>query len=318
MSILNSIGNTPLVEIKNIWKSDKVRIFAKIEGMNPGGSIKDRVAYNMIKQAISRGDLKIGMEVIEATSGNTGIGLAMVCAALKYPCTLVMPKAVSKERRKLIKVFGARQILLDGTTDNSILYVERTMNAHKYFDTPTFYNPNQFDNPDNWKTHWLYTGPEICKQLRYYINIPYVPNPDIFIASCGTTGTIVGCKTWFDYQSNKYRFFGDMRNKTKTVAVFPPRNSKIQGLKNLRFSKKPKIYNKKLINERVIAHDEESFRMTQKLAREEGIFCGMSSGAAMCEAIRQAKKAEGIYNQYTNIVVILPDNGYRYISEGVF
>lgn len=314
MSILNSIGNTPLVEIKNIWNYSNIRIFAKVEGMNPGGSIKDRVALNMIQQAIKRGDLKPGMEVLEATSGNTGIGLAMVCAALRYPCTLVMPLSVSEERRKLIKAFGATVINVEGNTDSAIRTVEEfilaTSNVKQHRNK--FYNPNQFDNPDNWKTHWLYTGPEITRQLQLYTKTLYVPNPDIFIASCGTTGTLIGCKTWFDYQSKKY--FGDLRKKTKTVAVFPPRNSKIQGLKNLRFSKTPKIYNRKLIDKRVIANDEESFKMTQRLAREEGIFCGLSSGAAMCEAIRQAQKAESA----TNIVVILPDNGYRYISEGVF
>lgn len=302
MSILNSIGNTPLVEIKNIWESNKVRIFAKVEGMNPGGSIKDRVALNMIKQAIARQELKPGMEVLEATSGNTGIGLALVCAALKLKCVLVMPDNVSKERYQLCRTFGANVVFVDGGTDSAITFTENFKNRKD------IYIPNQFDNPDNWKTHWLHTGPEMCRQLHQYVRSVTTPNPDVFVAACGTTGTIVGCKTWFNYQNSHHG-----ATNTKTIAVFPRKDSKIQGLKNLRFSKIPGIYNKDMINQRVMADDTGSFEMVRRLAREEGIFCGMSSGAAMCAAIREATKMDrGI------IVVILPDNGYRYLSEGIF
>jgi cysteine synthase B len=200
MTILDSIGNTPLVEIKKIWKSNRVRIFAKVEGMNPGGSIKDRVALNMIQQAINRGDLKPGMEVIEATSGNTGIGLAMVCAALGYKCTLVMPDSVSRERYQLCKAYGANVESVTGNTDDAIKLVNywktwKKLETGEYI----FYNPNQFDNPDNWKTHWLYTGPEISGQLHSIARTKQVPNPNVFVASCGTTGTIRGCGAWFNY-----------------------------------------------------------------------------------------------------------------------
>ena len=313
MSIIDYIGNTPLVEIKSIWKSDKVRIFAKVEGCNPGGSIKDRVALNMIRQAIHREELKRGQTVIEATSGNTGIGLAMVCAALKYRCILVMPENVSEERVKICNAFGAKTIAVKGNTDAAISHVKSFM----VFDN--YYNPNQFDNPDNWKTHFLHTGREITYQLQELL--PWTgyaqPNPTVFVASCGTTGTLMGCKAWFDYNKkiteNYYPQEYYEALDTKTVAVFPKKHSNIQGLKNLRFNRKPKIYNKKLIDKRVIANDGDAFNMMHRLAKEEGIFCGISSGAAMHTAIKEAEKMkEGC------IVVILPDNGYRYLSEGVF
>jgi len=308
MSILKSIGNTPLVELKHIWQSKSVKIFAKVEGVNPGGSIKDRVAYQMITDAIKNGELVPNMQVTEATSGNTGIGLAMVCAALKYRCLLVMPKSVSEERVKLCQAFGASIVLVDGNTDDAIKYVEK-LKFNKYI-----YVPNQFDNPSNWKTHFLHTGPEISRQLHQYLNTTKPPNPNVLVASCGTTGTIRGCKTWFDYNYNVIKdCHKGEQIKTKTIAVFPRKNSKIQGLKNLRFSKIPKIYDKSFINQRDIADDDNSFLMAKRLAQKEGIFCGMSSGAAMCSAIKEAKKMD-----YGWIVVILPDNGYRYISEGIF
>jgi len=313
MSILSQIGNTPLVEIKNIWKSGDVRIYAKLEGMNPGGSIKDRVALHMIEQAVHDGDLKPGMEVIEATSGNTGIGLALVCAAYKFPCTIVMPKSVSEERKQMCRAFGAYIIEIDGNTDTAIKFVNQIIKVKK----GCYYNPNQFDNANNWKTHFLFTAPEISSQLQ---NLNFLgtglgsPNPNILVAACGTTGTIVGCKSFFNYNYERVKLWKlNEVIKTKTVGVFPKKDSKIQGLKNLRFQKKPKIYDSASIDKRVMADDKKSFDMTRILAREEGIFCGVSSGAAMRAAIREAKKLE-----YGTIVVIFPDNGYRYLSEGIF
>jgi len=299
------------VEIENLWKSGEVRIFAKLEGSNPGGSVKDRVAKYMIQQAIERGELKPGMEVLEATSGNTGIGLAMVCAALKYKCTLVMPKAVSEERKKILRAYGARLIEVDGATDLAITTVAEMMKTHGWVH---HYNPNQFDNPDNWKTHYMETAPEIAKQLGeicYWTgHSPYM-NPTHFVSAYGTTGTIRGCSAWFKFT---YRTVLHIeRYRTKIIAVSPQKNSKIQGLKNLQFQIVPKIHNPRYINETLFATDKEAFEMTRKLAKVEGIFCGMSSGAAMSQAIKVAKELKS-----GTIVVILADRGDRYLSTGVF
>ncbi len=311
-NILDNIGNTPLVEIKNIWKSDKVRIFAKVEGMNPGGSIKDRIAKRMIFKAIERKQLKPGMRVIEATSGNTAIGLAMVCAALGYKCTLFMPDSVSNERVQICRAYGADVVLIEGNIDDAIDSVNLIYNhsVNKNY----FYNPNQFDNDDNWRAHYKTTALEICNQLRVYRN--YIglgnPNPTHFVAACGTTGTMRGCALGFKRNYEQSSRFNRIDN-TKIIAVFPEKDSKIQGLKNLQFSKVPGIYKECLIDESVFVNDKDAFKMTRRLAKEEGLFCGVSSGAAMAAAVKLAKTLDSGF-----IVVILPDNGYRYLSEDVF
>lgn len=312
MSILDNIGQTPLVEIKKLWKSEDVRIFAKVEGMNPGGSIKDRVAKNMLLEAIRTKELKPGMEVIEASSGNTAIGLAMVCAALGYKCHLVMPSSVSKERSQICHAYGAQITLVDGNMDDAIAHAERISKTYSIF-----YNPNQFDNTANWKAHYEHTAPEICKQLMSLLPWCGVlpPNPTHFIACCGTTGTIHGCARYFKERYVEINTYlrHDESIKTHVHAVFPKPQSKIQGLKNLQFSRIPGIYAPRLIDESVQADDKEAFDMTKRLAKEEGLFCGISSGAAMAEALKLARTLE-----YGFIVVILPDNGYRYLSEKVF
>lgn len=322
MSILKAIGNTPLVEIKNIWQSDKIRIFAKIEGCNPSGSIKDRIALYVVQQAIRRGELKPGMEIIEATSGNTGISLAMVAAALGYKCTIVMPKSVSVERSQIISAYGASLVLVDGKTDDAIEFVEdmikrdkstlQERNTHGYW-----YNPNQFDNDDNWLAHFFTTAPEIAKQigkLTYWTGHNIYCNPTHFISAYGTTGTIRGCSAWF--KNNYIDTLECERIRTKVIGVSPKKNSKIQGLKNLQFQRVPKIHDPRYIDETIYAIDKEAFEMTRRLAREEGIFCGISSGAAMSVAIKIAKEMNP--DTYADVVVIFPDNGNRYLSEGVF
>ena len=316
MSIIRAIGNTPLVEIKNIWQSDKVRIFAKIEGCNPSGSIKDRIARYMIQRAIQSGEFKPGMEIIEATSGNTGISLAMVAAALGYKCTIVMPKSVSVERSKLIHAYGASLVLVDGNTDDAINFVNILIKRYTDVikENGYWYNPNQFSNDDNWLAHFFTTGPEITRQLYKLTNSTGYPhlNPTHFVSAYGTTGTIRGCSSWF--KNNYVDTPIHERVRTKVIGVSPKKNSKIQGLKNLQFQRIPAIHDPRYIDETVYAVDKEAFEMTRRLAREEGIFCGMSSGAAMSVAIKIAKEIEG----YANIVVILPDSGNRYLSEGVF
>lgn len=301
--ITDFIGNTPLVEIKRIWTPGKVRIFAKVEGCNPGGSIKDRVAYNMITQAIKRGQISLDTTVLEATSGNTGIGLAMVCASLGLNCVLVMPMNVSVERVRMIKAYGAQIILVRGNTNNAIKHANNIY-SHAHYDK--YYMPNQFDNPDNYLTHFFYTASEIIKQLGHR-------NPTHFVSAIGTTGTIRGCAMQFAVN----KCFHKQEVSTKIIAVSPKVNSKIQGLKNLKLQRVPKIYNLNFIDKTVYADDERAFEMTRRLAREEGLFCGMSSGAAMDTAVTLARrlKAKG---EFAEIVVILPDSGDRYLSEKVF
>lgn len=315
MSILDNIGNTPLVRINKIWKSEDVQIFAKVEGMNPGGSIKDRIAKNMILTAIKQKKLKPGMTVIEATSGNTAIGLAMVCASLGYNCTLAMPNTVSKERSQICRAYGATVSLIDGNMDAAIERVKFAMKSK--LNQLAFYNPNQFDNAANWKTHYEFTAPEICNQLMNLLHWCgyFDPNPTHFVAACGTTGTIRGCAEYFlkRYITINNHSPSNEGIRTKVLGVFPKPGSKIQGLKNLEISRVPKIHAPRLIDASVFADDKEAFTMTKRLAREEGLFCGISSGAAMAEAVKLAKTLEHGF-----IVVILPDNGYRYLSEKVF
>lgn len=303
-TILDYIGNTPLVEIQRIWKSDKVRIFAKYEGANPGGSIKDRVAKYMIEQAEKSGKLKKGMTILEATSGNTGIGLALVANVKGYNCNLVMPQSVSSERIKILQALGANIILTDGNTDSAIDFVHFLMkqkHQKRYY-----YNPNQFDNDDNWKTHLWNTAPEISHQLHF--SFDKVLPPNFIISAIGTTGTIRGISTYFKIKCK------DFPVETKAIAISPQRDSKIQGLKNLQFQRVLKIYKKRLIDETITVRDTDAFEMTRRLAREEGLFCGMSSGAAMCGAIEVAASL----TKPANIMVILPDRGDRYLSTGVF
>jgi len=254
------------------------------------------------------------MNVIEATSGNTAIGLAMVCSVLGYPCNLVMPKNISKERIQICKAYGAGILLVNGNMDNAIAYVERIMRNKEY--SYNFYNPNQFYNSNNWKAHYNSTGPEITLQLGkifHWAEYNYNMNPTHFISAIGTTGTIMGCSMWFkDNYFSQQHFLNDIY-RTKIIAVSPSKDSKIQGLKNLQFSRIPKIYNSRLIDKTITVKDEDAFKMTKQLAKKEGLFCGVSSGAAMDIAIKVAKQLDsGI------IAVILPDNGYRYLSEKVF
>lgn len=302
MNILNHIGNTPLIEIQNIWQSDKVRIFAKVEGMNPSGSIKDRVALYMIQKAIHRQTLKRDMEIVEATSGNTGISFAMVCSVYGYNCTLVMPKKVSMERIKKCRAYGANIVTVDGNIDTAIDFVEIMKRDTK--SKEIYYNPNQYDNIDNIDAHYYSTGYEISNQLYKKYKIIH---PSHFVSSMGTTGTIMGCSKWFKKRDGYL-------SSAKIIGVSPQEHSKIHGLKNLKFARVPKIYYPDLIDETITIKDIDAIKMTKRLAQKEGLFCGVSSGAAVHVAIEIAKELD----KNANIVVILPDSGDKYLSERLF
>ena len=296
MNILDAIGNTPLIEIKNIWNSDKtgIKIFAKLEGLNPGGSIKDRTALKMIDDAIKNKKLDKGKTILEPTSGNTGIGLAMIGAFLGYKVKLVMPECVSEERKAILKAFGSEIELTKGCekTDGSIRRANQIIddNPDKY------YMPNQFVNNANWMAHYETTAPEILKNTQSKINC--------FVAGMGTTGTIMGCS----------KYFKEKNKNIKIIGIEPEINHKIQGLKNLTESIVPKIYNPKALDDKINCSDENAFETVRMLALKEGIFCGISSGASMWGAMHIARDLP----KGTTVVVIFPDKGDRYLSTEMF
>ena len=293
MNILSAIGNTPLIEFTNLNEDPKVRIFGKLEGGNPGGSVKDRPAYYMIKKAEESGELVRGKIIIEPTSGNTGITLAMIGAAKGYKVRLYMPECVSVERRRVIEAFGAETVLTPAEegTDGAI------RKAHQVIvkEPDKYYMPNQFENENNVLAHYETTGPEIFSQTNGEI--------DIFVAGMGTGGTLMGVG----------KYLKEKKPQVKIIGVEPTVGNKIQGLKNMQESIVPKIYHSEKLDEKITVEDDPAYEMARLLATKEGIFVGMSSGAAVVGALRIAKKMHsGI------IVVILPDRGDRYLSTTLF
>ena len=293
MSILSAIGNTPLIELTNLNNNSKVRILGKLEGSNPGGSVKDRPAYYMIKEAEESGELTKRKIIIEPTSGNTGIAIAMIGAAKGYPVKLFMPECVSTERQRILEAFGAEVILTPAreSTDGAIRRAHQILNEAP----DKYYMPNQFDNEHNILAHYETTGPEIFSQTKGEI--------DVFVAGMGTTGTLMG--------TGKY--LKERKPEVKIVGVEPTKGHAIQGLKNMSESIVPKIYNTRELDEKIIVEDGEAFETTKLLVTKEGIFVGMSSGAAIAGALRIAK-----YMSSGTIVVILPDRGERYLSTTLF
>ncbi len=266
-----------------------MEIWGKLESQNPGGSIKDRPALFMIEEAEKKGLLTPEKIVIEASSGNTGIGLSLVCALKGYRCIIAMPESVSIERRKIMQAFGAEILLTSAEkgTDGAIETVYEI--ARKY--PNKYYNPDQFSNPANWMSHYKTTAPEILRDTEG--KVTHV------VCGLGTTGTAMGIA----------RFIKDNKLPFKVVGVEPNPGHKIQGLKNMKESYSPSIYDKKLLEKVINVEDEEAFYWARKLAKEEGIFVGMSSGAALAGAIKLAEEIdEGL------IVVIFPDGGERYLS----
>jgi cysteine synthase B len=293
-SLLESIGNTPLVELRRVRPPRGARILAKLEGHNPGGSVKDRPALWMVQSAEDEGLLKPGKVILEATSGNTGIGLAMVGAFKGYRVKLALPECVSMERRQTLLAYGAE---LDVTpchegADGAILAADRLLDE----DPERYYRPDQYANPNNWRSHYESTAPELWAQTGGEI--------DAFVAGMGTGGTLMG-------MSRRLR---EYNADVQIVGVEPVPGHAIQGLKNMSESIVPPIYERERLDRVVSAADRPAFAMTQRLALEEGLFCGMSSGAAVCAALQVAADMD----PSDTVVVLLPDRGDRYLSTNLF
>lgn len=292
-NILETIGQTPLVKICRLSTKQNVNIYAKLEGFNPSGSIKDRIALRMIEQAEAEECLCNGKTIIEPTSGNTGIGLAMIGAVKGYKVEIVMSSAVSVERRKMIRAFGAKVTLTDARlgTDGAILKARELVRNYpeKYF------MPDQFSNKYNNIAHYKTTGEEIWKQANGKI--------DYFVSAIGTSGTIMGVG----------KALKENNPRIKIVCAHPVKGHYIQGLKNMEEAIVPSIYDPSKIDETIMVETEEAWKMSLNIIREEGIFVGMSSGAAMYAALKIAEKIKS-----GNIVVIFPDRGEKYLSTDLF
>jgi len=292
--VLCAIGNTPLVEIKKLNPNPQVKIFAKLEGANPAGSVKDRIAYFIIKEALITGKLNQEKVVVEATSGNTGIGLGMVCSYYGIRLKLFMPECVSKERKAILRAFGAELVLtpseegVDGAINRARELAEKE--PEKYF------LANQYDNPANLNAHFYTTGKEIWEQTKGEITH--------FITGIGTTGTLMGVA----------RRLKKHKPEIKIYAVEPEPGHSIQGLKSLSESYIPAIWNPAIVNDVLKVKDQDAVYWVERLAKEEGIFVGLSSGASLYGAIELAKSAPS----GSIIVTVFPDRGDRYLSTSFF
>jgi len=292
-NILQKIGNTPVIRINELNPNQKVKIYAKIEGDNPSGSIKDRIALEMIIQAEQEGKLIKGKTILEPTSGNTGISLAMIGAVKGYEVEIVMSKAVSLERRKAIQAFGGKLVLTNPElgTDGAIFKARDlfSKNPEKYF------MPDQFSNEYNKLAHYKATAEEIWKQTKGDI--------DYFVSSLGTSGTIMGVG----------KYLKEKNPETKIVSAHPVKGHYIQGLKNMKEAIVPSIYDPSKIDKTIMVETEDAFEMARQIVKKEGIFVGMSSGAALYATIEVAKSIKsGV------IVVIFPDRGEKYLSTNLF
>ena len=289
--ILDLIGNTPLVESKVLNTNPNVKLYFKLEGQNPGGSVKDRPALNMIKSALERGDITKDTKLIEATSGNTGIGLAMIAGIFGLEIALVMPENSTVERVQTMRAYGAKVTLtpadigIEGARD----YVEKKVNTEGYVML------DQFGNEDNWKAHYATTGPEIWRDTEGKITH--------FVSSMGTTGTITGTST----------FLKEQNPEVKIIGAQPEEGSRIPGIRKWSPEYVPSIFNPSKVDDILYVSEEEATAMTRRLAKEEGIFAGMSSGGATAIALRVANQIdEGV------IVSIVCDRGDRYLSSALF
>ena len=290
-TILDQIGNTPIVEASHLISKKGVRLFLKLEGDNPGGSVKDRAAFNMISEALKRGDIKKGGTLVEATSGNTGIALAFISQLLGLKMVLIMPENSTIERVKTMRAYGAEVILtpadvgIEGSRDL----------AFKLRDEKGYTLLNQFENPDNWKAHYKTTGPEIWRDTEGEVTH--------FVSAMGTTGTIMGTSTFLKEQ-----------NKDITiVGAQPADGAKIPGIRKWSREYVPKFFDRSKVDIVVDVREEDAKRTTQRLAKEEGVFAGMSSGGSVFCALEIAKTIDtGV------IVAIICDRGDRYLSSTLF
>ncbi|MBI2902441.1 MAG: cysteine synthase family protein [Candidatus Methylomirabilis oxyfera] len=289
--ILDAIGNTPMVELPRITPKKGVRIFAKMEGNNPTGSLKDRIAKYMIEQAERSGELTKDKTILEPTSGNTGIALAMIGRRKGYKVKVVIPENATPERRQLLEIFGAEMIYSDGTKgSNGAIELAQKLAAQ---DT-TLYMPYQYGNPANPLAHYETTGVEILNDL---------PEVDVFVAGLGTGGTLMGVG----------RRLKEANPKTKVIAVEPHPGDLVQGLRSLDEGFIPPILDTSLLDSKIMVDSRCAFAATKDLTAKEGVFAGVSSGAVVHVAVRMAHRMEK-----GNIVVILCDNGWKYVSLGVW
>lgn len=289
--ILDLVGNTPMVTLKNISANPNVTILAKLEGNNPGGSVKDRAAYGMIKGALDRGELKPGIKLIEATSGNTGIALAMIASLFGVEIELVMPEDATRERVLTMEAFGAKVILTpkEQSMEGSIDYANAQVAKGGY------HMLNQFGNPDNYGMHYKTTGPEIWRDTQGTVTH--------FVSAMGTTGTIMGVS----------KYLKEMNEAVQIVGCQPTDGSKIPGIRKWPEAYLPKIFDRQRVDRIMDIAEEEARIMTRRLAKEEGVFCGMSSGGSVSAAQRLSEELDkGI------IVCIICDRGDRYLSSDLF
>ncbi|MEO8414465.1 MAG: cysteine synthase CysM [Ginsengibacter sp.] len=287
-TILDTVGNTPMIELQRLHSNTGVKIFAKLEGNNPGGSVKDRPALNMIRSALERGDINKNSKLIEATSGNTGIALALIASLYGIEIELVMPSSATRERIVTMEAFGAKVTLLESIETCRDYAEEKSVSGE-------FYMLDQFANPDNYKAHYKTTAPEIWRDTNREITH--------FVSSMGTTGTIMGCSMFLKEQNNNIQIIGCQ----------PTEESSIPGIRRWPVEYLPKIFDPSRVDRVMDVSEKEATLMTRRLAKEEGIFAGMSSGGAAAAALRLAKELSS-----GTIIFIACDRGDRYLSSDLF
>jgi cysteine synthase B len=287
-SILDAIGNTPLVQLPNLSPNDDVRFFAKLEGQNPTGSVKDRIAKYMLEDAERKGELTPGRVILEATSGNTGIALAFIGRLMGYRVKVVMPDNVSEERAQLLKAFGAEVVYSDGRngTNGAIAMAQEMMRA----DPDAYYMPYQFGNVANPRAHYETTGPEILRDL---------PEVDVFVAGLGTGGTLTGAG----------RYLKERKPEVKVIATVPHPGDLVQGLRSLEDGFIPEVFDESILDGKIVVTSRTAFAAAKELTQKEGIFAGISSGAVLRTAQRAARRLER-----GNVVLLLADGGWKYLS----
>lgn len=286
--LIELIGNTPLVELTRFSPNPNVKIFAKLEGNNPGGSVKDRPAYYLVKGALERGELKPGMKLVEATSGNTGIALAMIARLFDIEIELLMPESSTRERILTMEAFGAKVVLTASMEEARDMALEKAA-------TGEYLILNQFANPDNWRAHYETTGPEIWRDTQQQITH--------FVSSMGTTGTIMGVSRYLKEQNSEIRIVGCQ----------PTDGSSIPGIRKWPVEYLPKIFERERVDEVIEVSEEDATLTTRMLAKTEGVLAGMSSGGAAWAALQVAGRID-----HGTIVFIVCDRGDRYLSSNLF